>query len=256
MPEPAPTNPNDMVNTPDRHAFVMLGEQTLFLCHLTMMVHENHRYQLILEASLEPPEVWSQFLKDRAQHPEEMYFIANKADDLMTNPDIARGARKGFKATIWRGIPKQHNYKDWPWTNWPVLIDNVNLNIHRVVYYRHFDFQLRDPASLTYVLFGKGKEAYLHNFQVGEPAFDHVVSLAEPPEWLPSPHLEAGIHVNFPLPARPGGEPNIYCSNPLKESTYLVMYCGLPGPLYEIKIGQSHWFSTAVVNLGNNPCPE
>src|SRR5262249_58725264 len=66
-----------------QHAFVMAGQQTLFLWHLTMLHMEEHEFELVLRASLTPDaeKAWE---ADRREHPDETYFLGNVETDLMT----------------------------------------------------------------------------------------------------------------------------------------------------------------------------
>jgi hypothetical protein len=229
-----------IINTPDQHGFVMAGMQTLFLCHLPMFFMENHCYQVILEASL-PDYAMQKYVSDRKSHPNEVYILGDVETDLMTLPQIKTGEVTSFIGDLFRGMPEDHN-KDTP------LIHNIRVKIERVVYFRHFDFNVDYPHSLTYVLFGAGTEAHLHHVLTKEPDFNHVLDLAEIPSWLPPQQLAAGVHINFPsLPNHPP-----YCSNPLTKSSYQVQYQG-QAPLYPIKLGTSYWFDPSGANA-TDPC--
>jgi hypothetical protein len=231
---------------PDQHAFVMLGEKTLFLGHLTMLHMPEHMFQVVLRAKL-PDDAMAKYVTDRAKHPKETYFLGNSPDDLMTMFSLHSGRRE-FVADIFRGIPYKKEYMEWPWKNESPIVHNVKTTIEREVYYRQFDFNLQYPETLTYVVFGAGSEAHLMHYQVKEPDFDHMLSLAETPEWLPQEALEAGVHINFPtLRATP-----VYCSSPFRSAEYQVQYSGQPGG-YPVEIGTEYWFSTKVTNSGN-PC--
>jgi hypothetical protein len=239
-----------IVNTPDQHAFVMAGVETLFLCHLTMLHMENHMYELVLQASL-PLYAQMEYLKDLARNPTATYFLGNAEQDLMTIPEIHIGSRVAFTANIWRGIPEKHHYRVWPWKHQDPIVSNVTVKIDRVVRIRHFNFAQQYPESMTYFLFGSGTEAHLYHYQTHEPDFDQVVSLAEAPSFIPPPQLQSGVLINIPdIPAD-----KIPCSNPLTKKEYLVQYEGIDYMrLHEIKIERSLWFSTKITNA-KNPCP-
>jgi hypothetical protein len=233
---------------PGQHAFVMLGERTLFLCHLTMFHDEEHRFQLVLRATL-PDYAMQAYLEDRRRNPDQTYFLGNSPGDLITVQSLQIGQRIGFIADVFRGIPIRRDYPEWPWKTEEPLIAQVPLQIDRIVYARHFDFGLGYPEKLTYVVFGSGDEAHLTHYQVKEPDFDHVLSLAGAPGWLPPLALEAGVHVNFV--DRPHAVP---CANPLTARVENVTYAGLPAPIYTVEPGKTYWFSTKIVNM-HDPCP-
>jgi hypothetical protein len=147
----------------------------------------------------------------------------------------------------------KHHYKTWPWKRVKPIVADTPVTVERVVAFRHFDLQQNYPESLTYLLFGAGKEAHMGHYQTHEPDFDEVITLVEAPPWLPAPLLEAGVHVNFPdLPTAPEGKP-AYCSSPLLNEDYKVRYSGQDSTLYPLKIDRSLWFSTKVTNAAD-PC--
>lgn len=242
-----------IVNTPDQHAFVMAGVETLFLCHLTMLHMENHMYELVLQASL-PLYAQVEYLKDLARHPTATYFLGNSHEDLMTIPEIHIGSRVSFIANVWRGIPEKKHYEVWPWKHdkEDQILFNVPVRIERVVRIRHFNFVQEYPESMTYFLFGSGTEAHLYHYQTHEPDFDQVVTLAEAPSFVPPPQLQSGVLINIPdMPAN-----KIPCSDPLTKKEYLVEYEGIKSlGLHQIKIDRSLWFSTKITNT-KNPCPD
>lgn len=264
---PSAGAPKVVFDPPDQHAFVMTGTRTLFLCHLTMLHMEPHMYQAVLRARL-PEYALQRYQADSAAHPDATYFLGNRSDDLMSMPDLATGAREEFLGTIWRGIPDRPVSEGWPWAGHDdlIVVDRVVTTIERVVHFRHFDFQLGYPETLTYFMFGRGDEAHLYHYQVKTPDFDSVVSLTEPPDWLSPRLLEAGVPVNFPgLPNTPAGGGPIYCNHPIKPGPHRVQMGGPrpdtedpnePGPItrgFTIHVGRTLWFNTKVTNL-NDPC--
>jgi hypothetical protein len=251
-------NANPIYNMPHRHAFVMTGTKTLFLCHLTQLHTEMHMYQLVLRVRL-PDYVMQIYRDDQLRHPDSTYFLGNVELDEFSLPDLQTGARVAFIGEFWRDIPDEPVYTHWPWRDEKPVAANFDVEIERVVHYRHFDFNFNYPNSLTYFMFGAGNEAHLYHYQTREPDFDQVISLTAAPHWLPPRQLEAGININFPeLPVRPEGEP-VYCTNPLVEHSYVVQYNGLKQihgkdlPRYKVHIGRNLWCSTKVTNA-DNPC--
>ena len=245
---PKDDDPMDVkAEDPEQHAFIMAGTKTLFLCHMTMFHMELHCYQLILRASL-PDYAMQHFRALREERPEQVYFLGNSPRDLLTVADLQTGARNSFMADIFQGIPKRDEYLYWPWRDETPVIPNVRVAVERVVFQRHFDFSLEFPPKLTYVLFGYGDEAHMQSYQTKEPDYDHVLSLAKAPDWLPAKKLEASSLINFQIPR--AGTP---CETPLKKNrTYKVQYHGFE-PTYPVEIGTTWWFSTQIVNA-DDPC--
>ncbi len=234
---------------PSQHAFIVLGTKTLFICHLTMYGMEEHNYQLILQAKL-PHDAMHQYNEDRRNNPNKTYFLGNSPRDLLTIPEMQSGARPYFIADVFRGIPQLPEYKTWPWADQTPIIQGVRLDIERVVYFRHLAMTFDAPTTLTYALFGLGDEAHMTNYQTKTPDFDHVVSLAEAPDWLPSTQLQSGVHVSINVNRTAYTIP---CVDPLPASSTAapadctVKYRGT-GPDLPVKIAYHHWCCTKVAN--------
>ena len=252
---PARLSAEQIVNHPEQHAFVMLGSKELFLCHLTMYHMEEHAYQFVVMARL-ADEAMEAFRVLRSENRYQTFFVGNREDDLMTVPDLQSGARRYFIGDVFLGLPNKPHYEDWPWRSEMPVISKVPVKIERVVYYRHFASSFQHPERLTYVLFGFGDEAHMTNCQTKEPDFDHIVSLAEAPEWLPPRQLESGVHVTVD-----DSESVPLCTNPLPRPTSadpapecMVRYRG-EGKQLPVRIGAQYWFCTKVANE-TDPCPK
>ena len=233
-------------NTPEQHAFVMCGTKALFLAHLTMFHMEEHCYMLVLRAHL-PEDAMKKYVADRRRHPKSCYFLGNSTLDGMEVPDFQSGRRKAFIGDVFRDLPMKVHYRSWPWAKQKPLLKSILVSVDRIVYYRHFDFNLEYPRNLTYVMFGEGDEAFLDHYQTKEPDFDQVVALKRAPRWLPTNLLESGIDVNFPdLATLPTP-----CKNPIARGVHHVQYG--QAALRPIEVDRNYWFSTKVVN-GTDPC--
>ena len=181
-----------------QHAFFIVGTEHLFLVHMTNMWIDCHLYQFILEIGV-PEDVKQRYLDDRKRHPTDWYIIGNEHDDTMSLPNIQRGQRTSFRGSIWRGWPTKKGSPHWPWSNDDPVIKGFEVQVKRIVCFRHFDFNFNNPNTLSYILFGKGNEAHMQHYQVKQPEFDHVVTLAEAPEWLAA---EGRRHRSAPLVGR------------------------------------------------------
>jgi hypothetical protein len=245
-------------NVPDQHAFAMLGTDTLFLCHLTMFHMEGHMYQFVVEATL-PDEAMQKYRAERRRNPLDTYFLGNSPQDLMTVPQLHGGTRSSFVADVFRGLPNLPVYEDWPWRHETPVLANITVTIRRVVYFRPFVFNIDYPQTLTYLIFGAGDEAHMTNYQSRDPEFDHILSLAEVPGWVPAAELRSGILIDIPgiprIPASSTGA-KTHCVNPLKEGQHCeVRYrADRRAAPQSIMIGKTYWFCTRVINK-TNPCP-
>jgi hypothetical protein len=242
-------------NEPHRHAFVMLGDTTLFVCHLTQHWYEEHRYQLIIEAEL-PSDKMRDYRALRTRFPKDSFFLANRGDDAFTLPSLQAGDRKEIRCEIFRGIPAtdKPRYTAWPWDKVTPVIPDITVGIKRIVHYRPFCEKMNYPTTLIYLLFGAGTEAHMANWQTKEPDFDHVLSLREAPSWLPQDQLKAGVIVDIPGQEGAGSQwPQALCGNHWPEGAdRYVRYRGEENEL-AVKIGRTSWFSLKIAN-SSNPC--
>ena len=240
---------NKPKNEPHQHAFVMLGEKALFLCHITQFAWEEHRYQFIMEAELTGPAL-AKYRDERCRNPKDSYFLINSPRDLATLPSLQARDRDTLICNIYRGIPANAPPGRLPWENAKPVINDTVVSIKRVVHYRPFGDQMNYPNRLAYLLFGAGDEAHMTNWQTKEPDFDHVLSLKAAPQWLARDLLKAGVIVDFAdLPSpRPDQWPPLLRTNPLKEGDERpVRYRG-EVQWGKLHIGPTFWFCTAVAN--------
>jgi hypothetical protein len=241
------TEPPLITHVPSQHAFIVSGVNTLYLTHMTMMGMEEHAYQFIIRVSI-PPAAQALLAADAHSNPNSTYWLGNASYDLMTLPELASGARREFLGVLYRDIPERKVFHCWPWNEEVPLSRAIPVTIERVILYRHFDFNLNQPINLSYFMFGSGSEAHITNFQVKEPAFDHVASLVSAPEWLSPRILEAGAPIE--IVRRPGMA--VYCRPPFRTGEVRVRYAG-QGPERRIFVKRHLWFGTHVVN-SKDPC--
>lgn len=242
----------DIAEEPEQHAFIIVGDAQLFLVHMTMFMMEAHACQCVLRVSL-PPAIAPLLAAERAANPGTTFFLGNCADDLMTMAQIGAGERRSFRADIFRDLPWAPSYAFWPWTNVRPVLRKVPVVIEHVVHYRKFDLNLTPPDHPSYLMFGAGEEAHLHNLQIRPTTYDHVVSLARRPAWIDATRLACGVPVAFPdITVAKNGEGLAVCADPLPRGFYRVQYRGT-STLRDIEVAKTWWFSTKVVNP-MDPC--
>ncbi len=281
MPDHAMMNApaNFISNHPHQHAFVLLGDQTVFAVHMTQYHHEEHKYQLVLKLSL--PAAAKAVLDDlRARFPADTFILCNgdSNDELFMIPELAAGRRAIFNGNIFQGLPAfspedEANPHFFPWDKArtiPVVAD-IAVSVERIVTFRPFAHHLIQPDFATYLLWGEGDEAHMTNLQTArlasgtfEPAmfgpdYDHVLSLRGAPSWLDKPLLEAGIVVSVPamrLRDAKTGQPTTPCGAPFKPGDVLtVLYRGM-GEGRSVTAGHTYLADTAVCNSeGMDICP-
>lgn len=246
------------------HASALIGTETLFASHLTMLHHETHMYQLVMQLSL--PEPWrSDFIAERKANPTDSYFIANAlADPAIGNPvtdpmtvaEIASRMRTSFVGNIFRGIPYRDTYPSWPWEGVRPVLGNVPVVVDRIVHFHPFAWTMKHPETLVYILFGAGDEAHMVNLQTRMPDFDHVLTLAERPTWLSEDLLRAGAFVDLVGVPRLGPDDvryNVRCENPIADGSSVSVRYRCTGPARPVSVGFTSWFCNKLTN-NPNPC--
>ena len=255
---------------PMRHAFCVVGTETIFLCHQIMSHMEGHNYEFVLEVEL-PSEIKKQILENRMEG--HSHFIANQEGEngeyLMTLEQLKSGNKTSFQADVWNAIPDEHNPPKAPWGDpenpdvdpW---VANFEVKVKRIVHYRHVNFNCPSRTHEQYILFGKGEEAHIYHSIVFQPEYGHVATLAKVPKWISQDQLQASIIIS--LKDLPWRNDSTYSSIPLiSGESYSVQYFGISQyfdpnggpssevPEYKIKIATTYWYSIWIVNYWNIP---
>lgn len=255
-----------------RHAFVIVGERTLFLCNIATWWMEGHNWELVLRVSL-PEAARKKILADRDGN--EPHFLANPRTGRFTIPELIRRswsvkvADRKFQADIWKGLGKggkpDEPDPDWlPWDDEQPLLTKVTVKIDAVIHHRHSNLNLIGQDHEEYVLFGAGDEAHIYHSPVRQPDYDHVATLERSPVWLQPEQVETGVVVSVPsVPWFPGEtrceEPPLVINQPT-----IVRFHGItdyrtkkwddstgpirPVPRYDITVKRNWWFATSVLN--------
>lgn len=282
---PQPSHDKPHHNQPGRHAWVILGEKTIFLCHMIMGWMQGHNYEVVLEVDL-PEDVVKKVLRDRSDNG-HTHFLGNQADPPAGNghghaarsgetmalrpehtiPMLFSGRLNQFTADIWNYFPAKQCSMEWPYPPRTAFLEGVPVAVRRVVHYRHINLNILAQRYESYLLFGRDEEAHIYHNVVEEPDYDHVATLAHRPDWIQPDQLEAGVIVSVPgLPWTAG---RTHCTNPLPDGrTQRVLYHGYrryrdhpprdPNryhtiPPLEIELGRTWFFSTRVVNWPGGP---
>ncbi|GAA6189814.1 hypothetical protein [Litorivita sp. NS0012-18] len=280
----APSGP-DVSNHPHQHAFVLTGghlpEHPVFGVHMTQYHCEIHKYQIVLRIELEA-DVLARLNEMRAVAPRDCFVLCNAGteDDPslteMTVPDLASGATEDFTGNIFQGMrpfPAEPDEHFFPWARKycrPALA-MVKVRISRVILWRPFAHHEPQPDHPSYFIWGHARmregrvvgEAHATNLQTAAlatgrfeapawgPDYDHIMTLAEPPQWLDPALLAAGVVVSVPaidLKADPAGGGGIPFGAPFKEGAAVTtLYRGM-APARAITAGPTYFNSTAVCN--------
>jgi len=278
--EPVP----QVENEPHQHAFVIVGKEQLFGVHMTQYHCELHKYQIILKLEL-PAKVYDEYVLLREQFPNDTFVLCNAKGPAHGNPpskvyrsysipDLASGLVEKFTANIFQGIrPLSHeeiaadsHFFPWAKKYAKASIGEFEAKVTRIVYFQPFDHLQELTEYARYFLFGDDKsgETHMTNLQTASlvtspfepqvfgPDYDHVMSLAERPDWLEQPSmLEAGIVISTPIVRLVDphtGEPTLPAKLPFEVGSNIdALYRGI-GPARSIKAGPTYLFCTEVCN--------
>jgi hypothetical protein len=180
------------------HNMLVFGEQAVFLSHLPMfdslddkgaMFMSPHRYQVILEAGLTAEQLNS-YVKDRHAHPNTRFYTLEPEllvlSRLFTPAEAPR--RTSFTADLFRGHLEHNGVR-------VSGLQKTNVKIARVVHGRQLDPRANKPASLEYLLFGRGKERFLAHAIFTPPDFDQVLPVNVSGEELTDHDLNQNLRV-------------------------------------------------------------
>jgi hypothetical protein len=249
-------DPAELMSHP--HAFVMVGQESLFACHMTSLWMLGHTYEIVLRLHV-PYDVMRTYVEatrtvptagevERLFSPSTIFLTC--FPDPFPLPELLLGRRQ-FVGQMNRGFPR--HFTGWPWSAEKPLKHRFPVEIERVVHFRHFDYSMEYPHRQRYLLFGERSEAHLYHSQTKELDYDHVASLASAPDWLHPKRLRTGVFIS--VVDLPGGRTP--CEDPFgARKAWGVQYQGT-GPVRPLTVARSQWFFTAVTNRpGSPPCSD
>ncbi len=261
-----------ITNPPHQHAFTIAGDTTLFGVHMTQYHCEIHKYQLVYQFELKDRKHHDRLSDLRRTYPDDSFVLCNAEEDksrgitLMTVPDLASGARPTFLGNIYQGLRPireeelaDHNFFPWASTRCQPAIEEVEVEIKRVVLFRPFSHGDTRPDHPSFMIWGKGDEFHMTNIQTAEratgatdapawgPDFDCVLSLAETPDWVDIALLEAGIRAS--AADIDMYDPESWQKGPMfdKGAPVRMLYRG-QGDAHTVIAGPTYLAATAVCN--------
>jgi hypothetical protein len=185
---------------PNTHNMMIVGEQAIFLSHLPMFDDLNrtktdytspHRYQVIVEADFvkNGKSLRERYAKDRQSNPSARMYTLNPKQFVLsrlfaTAPPLVRS----FSAKVFRG----HLERDGRVISG---MENVTVNVKRIVQAHKFDPTAARPEVLEYLLFGKGTELFLAHRIVKPPEFDQLISVTITRRKFTDEQLSQGMRI-------------------------------------------------------------
>jgi hypothetical protein len=187
---------------PATHNWMLVGRQTAFLSHLPMFEKLNpagtdyltpHRFQVILQASFTSrgSDVSPLYFTDRQGHPAVKMFTVSPAKNFVLPQVVAAPPLKSFQGTVFRGHLERGGQ--------PVRgLQDVAVNISKIVHFHKFDPTAQAPRALEYLLFGRGSELFLAHSIVRPPDFDQILSVGVSGLTLTDKDLGSTIRISIP----------------------------------------------------------
>jgi hypothetical protein len=190
---------------PSTHNMLVVGGKTVFLSHLPMFddLSENksdytsmHRYQVILEARFirNRKDVTNIYAKDREANAGIKMYTLQPARFVLARlftPNAGAPKLRSFPATIFRDHLERNGE--------PIQgLEDVVVNVNKVVHARKFDPFQDKPPQLEYFLFGKGDELFLAHLITKPPDFDQIVGVKAVGHRFTDEELGSGVRVLLP----------------------------------------------------------
>ena len=190
---------------PSTHNMLVVGGKTVFLSHLPMFddLSEDksdytsmHRYQVILEARFirNRKDVTNIYTKDREANAGIKMYTLQPARFVLARlftQNTGAPALKSFRATIFRDHLERNGETIQG-------LEDVVVNVNKVVYARKFDPSQDKPPQLEYFLFGKGDELFLAHLITKPPDFDQIVGVRTVGHRFTDEELGRGVRVLLP----------------------------------------------------------
>jgi hypothetical protein len=190
---------------PSTHNMLVVGGKTVFLSHLPMFddLSEDksdytsmHRYQVILEARFirNRKDVTNIYTKDREANAGVKMYTLQPARFVLARlftRNTGAPALKSFRATIFRDHLERNGETIQG-------LEDVVVNVNKVVHARKFDPSQDKPPQLEYLLFGKGDELFLAHLITKPPDFDQIIGVRTVGHRFTDEELGRGVRVLLP----------------------------------------------------------
>jgi len=148
---------------PSTHGMMLMGSEIIYASHLPMF-HSPHDYQIISVLELSKNDQ-AKYILDKKNHPGELIYTIEPETFVL--PEMINHT-KTFKASIYRGHFERGGEK---------FLENINVKISRVIYYKQFDKKSIKSKNLQYLLFGNAREQFLVHRISARPDFDENIAV-------------------------------------------------------------------------------
>ena len=132
------------------------------------MFHSPHDYQAILEVKISD-QAKEAYIKAKKINPNETVYTI--VPEVFVLPEMINNPRT-FNAKIYQGHFERGGTP---------IIENINVNISKVIYFKKFDSKDTHPEKVQYLFFGDEKEIFGAHLITTKPDFDHIIEVGTSP---------------------------------------------------------------------------
>ena len=149
---------------PSVHGMLVLGSEKIYLSHLPMF-HSPHDYQVIMEVKLSEKamRIYQETLK------ESVSKVFTLVPEVFVLPEMIQRPRP-FRAQLFEGHFEREG---------KLIVDDLEVEILRVVYFKKFNPLESRPKFGQYLLFGNTQEQFLAHIITKRPDFDQILKLSK-----------------------------------------------------------------------------
>lgn len=189
------------------HGQALYGLENPYLSHLPVFMgapeNHPHNFQVILEVDFADADARAAYVAERGSAPMSLY-TATPPDFDQTALVVDYAGRAAIETLPATTIVEGHFEQGGQ-----AILDDVTFDVGRVVYFREFQLGGEPLGEQSYVIFGRGGEAFAAHLLSAPPDFDQMLAV-EVTASDDAPALEdalaAGIYLT--LPGRANDESN------------------------------------------------
>lgn len=229
---------------PATHAFVLLGDQTVYGCHLGMFHMPEHHYQVIIQVTLGRDDKYEdareKYLKEQKLRPAVTFVVINPPGKEMLLPEMLD--KRSFPAEIW-AVP------DTDFAKKEIIVTGLTVTIDKVLYDRKFNPEEIPPVKPRYLLFGSSDRAHMTHYMTKDPDYQLTLDL-DSISGLTSEQLANGVLIdlkNIQEHHKPESDP--LCVYRGKHVDYTLVDPGIMDyTIGKLEIGATHSFDVKILN--------
>ena len=219
---------------PAIHGFLILGTNSLYLCHLPMYHMPAHSYQTILEAEIDGSHM-ENYLKIKKENPTKPIIILNKSSMTL---------EKLVNSSSFIGVIKFAD-ENGDSVGEPLISSEITVNIKKILLFKQLNKNSPDyPENLEYYLFGANSDWHLSHYLSKAPNFEQELDISISGN-LPDKINELKI-TKISIPALNEKSRHHITNDPLVKNDYPITTEN--GDKFQISISNRFWINNRPLN--------